>query len=79
MSATERVVGGLRVRIDPTLCVAFGDCIEIAPEAFRLDAEDVVEFVAPETVERHRLLEACRACPVEAITVVDGDDRPLVP
>ena len=40
----ERQVGGLRIRIDRGLCVGFGDCVEAAPEAFRLDGEGVVVF-----------------------------------
>lgn len=35
----ERVAGDLTIRIDPTLCVAFGDCVEAAPEAFVIDAD----------------------------------------
>ena len=50
----ERMVGTLRVRIDRTLCVGFGDCITEAPEAFVLDDEGIAVFVNPEAVERER-------------------------
>ena len=79
MAEYDRLVGGMRVTIDPTLCVSFGDCIEVAPEAFRLDSEGVVEFVTPELVDPERLLRACRECPVDALSVWDGDGRQLVP
>lgn len=75
----ERTVGDLRVRIDRTLCVAFNNCIDAAPEAFTLDEVGVVTFVTPEAVERERLLRACDACPVDALTVWDADGRQLVP
>jgi ferredoxin len=75
----ERLVGGLRVRIDRTLCVGFGDCITEAPEGFKLDEEGVAVFMNPDVVDRERLLRACDACPVDAITVWDGDGRQLVP
>ena len=75
----ERRVGGLRIRIDRELCVGFGDCVEGAPEAFRLDEENVAVFTAPETVERERLLASCDACPVDAITVWNEQDEQLVP
>ena len=75
----ERVVSGLRVRIDRTLCVGFGDCVTEAPEAFVLDESGTAVFVRPETVERERLLRACDACPVDAITVWDGEGKQLVP
>jgi len=69
----ERVIGDLRVRIDRTLCVGFGDCIAQAPEAFVLDESGTAVFVKPDAVERERLLRACDACPVDAITVWNAD------
>ena len=75
----ERQVGGLRVRIDRNLCVGFGDCIEGAPEAFVLDDEGLVVFKEPDAVERARLLAACDACPVDAITVWDENGAQVVP
>lgn len=75
----ERVVHGLRVRIDRTLCVGFGDCVTEAPEGFKLDDGGVAVFVSPDGVERERLLRACDACPVDAITVWDGEGKQLVP
>lgn len=75
----ERRVGGLRIRIDRELCVGFAECIEGAPEAFRLDEESVVVFTEPERVERERLVAACDACPVDALTVWDEDDEQIVP
>jgi ferredoxin len=75
----ERVVNGLRVRIDRGLCVGFSDCIESAPEAFSLGADGVVVFTGPETVEKERLLSACDVCPVDAITVWDEAGRQIVP
>ena len=75
----ERIVGGLRVRIDRTLCVGFGDCVTEAPEAFVLDDTGTAVFVTPELVDRERLLRACDVCPVDAITVWDGDGQQLVP
>ena len=75
----ECTVHDLRVRIDRSLCVGFGDCITEATEAFRLDEEGVVVFVAPERVDRARFLSACDACPVDAITVWDATGRQVVP
>ena len=72
-------VHGLTVRIDRSLCVGFGDCVTEAPQGFKLDAEGIAVFVDPNAVERERLLRACEACPVDAITVWDADGRQLVP
>ena len=77
--ANDLVVHELRVRIDRSLCVGFGDCVTEAPEAFILDEEGVAVFVAPERVERERLLRACDLCPVDAITVWDAKGTQIVP
>jgi ferredoxin len=76
---TERLVHALRVCIDRSLCVGFGDCVTASPEAFALDEENVVVFVTPEGVTPERLLDACRACPVDALTVWDADGRQIAP
>ncbi|MGQ0814746.1 MAG: ferredoxin [Gemmatimonadota bacterium] len=75
MQFEERTIAGLRVRIDRTLCVAFETCIDAAPEVFQFDAEGVVTFVdvAHHDVTRARLVEACKACPVDALTLFDED------
>lgn len=75
----ERTVGGLRIRIDRGLCVGFGDCVTAAPDAFALDASDVAVFVAPERTPRERLIAACDACPVDALTVWDENGAQIVP
>ena len=74
-----RQVGQLEIEIDLDLCVGFGDCVEVAPASFELDEDDLADFVRPEQEERERLLEACRSCPVDAITVRDRDGKLLVP
>lgn len=75
----ERSVGQLRVRIDRTLCVGFGDCVSAAPEAFALGADDVVVFLSPESVNPLQLVRACAICPVDALTVWDADGNILAP
>ena len=75
----ERCVAGLRVQIDRTLCVGFGDCVTAAPSAFALGADGVVVFVDPERVDRAQLLRACASCPVDALTVWDEHGEQLAP
>lgn len=36
----ERVIAGLTVRIDESLCVGFGDCVERAAGAFVLNGNE---------------------------------------
>lgn len=79
MSEEERLVGDMRLRIDRTLCVGFGDCITEAPLAFALDEEGIAIFTDPAVTTREQLLCACDSCPVDAITVWDAEGRQLVP
>ena len=73
-----RVLGSIRVEIDRDLCVGFGDCVTEAPEAFDLDEEGVAVFRRPEDVARKTLVDACAACPVDALTVYENGTR-IVP
>jgi ferredoxin len=75
----ERTVNGLRIRIDRTLCVGFGDCVTAASQAFVLDGQDIVTFAAPESADRETLLRACASCPVDALTVWDEHGTQLHP
>ena len=79
MTLVERLVHGLRIVIDRDQCVGFGDCVEQAPEGFKLDEDTIATFREPERVAREQLLRACDACPVDAITVWDSEGRQLVP
>lgn len=72
-------VHGLRLEIDTDLCVGFGDCVDVAPDAFRLDEDGVAFLTEPESVDRATLLEACRSCPVDAIVARDEDGDVVAP
>jgi ferredoxin len=55
--------------VDPGECSAHGDCVEIAPDVFRLD-DDVAVVIGTGTPEE--TLEAAESCPAVAISVIDG-------
>jgi len=74
----ERVVGDLTIRIDRSICVGFGHCIDEAQEAFRLEDDNLVTFAEPERVTRDRLVAACEACPVGALSAVTASGEQLV-
>ena len=75
----DKEAGDLRIRIDRTLCVGFGDCVTGSPTSFKLDDEGIAVFVAPESATRDELLAACDSCPVDAITVWDSTGKQVVP
>jgi ferredoxin len=56
-------------KVDVNECSAHGDCVEIAPEVFRLDDTAVVIGSGPEEL----ILEAAEACPAVAISVIDSE------
>jgi ferredoxin len=76
----ERRVGALTVRIDRLICVGFGDCIEASPASFELDGDGIATFrAAVDDVSESELVEACRKCPVDALTVLGADGKQVVP
>ena len=78
--ADERTVGELTIRIDRLICVGFGDCIEVSPEAFEVDEEGIAVFrPGAEGVSAEELVEACESCPVDAFTVFDARGIQIVP
>ena len=69
----------MTVEIDRTLCVGFGDCIELGPDLFEFDEEGIVRFrTGCEATAREILIAACEVCPVDALVVYDGGVR-IVP
>jgi ferredoxin len=79
MSATERKIGKLTVRIERENCIGSRNCMHVAPDLFELDDEGVASFRANATADRDTVIEACQACPVEALHVLDENGRRIVP
>jgi ferredoxin len=75
----ERLVHGLRIRLDREICVGFGDCVSAAPGALQLDGEGLVVFERPEGATREELVRAAEACPVDAILVWDAEGNAIAP
>ena len=66
----------LQVHIDKGACLAYGDCAELAPDAFQVKKVAKVVGRAPS----QELIDAARACPSEAITLIDADTgEPVYP
>jgi ferredoxin len=60
-----------RIRIDRSLCAGYGECVGIAPEVFQLGKDNVSLVLDPEGTDDEMILDAARACPVDAITLID--------
>ncbi len=58
----------IKARIDTETCLGYGDCVELAPDAFELG--DTARVIGETSDERLR--DAARACPAEAISLFDA-------
>lgn len=68
----------IKVTIDRRRCIGAGNCIYLAPSAFRWREGD---FLKPElldisTIEDDVLREAAAACPTQAIAIEELSDFP---
>ena len=76
----ERKIANLTVRIDRTACIATANCMKLAPDVFEFDKEDICAFRPRKAkIDRERLIEACKVCPVDALIVIDERGRQIVP
>jgi len=77
----ERHIAGLRVQIDRDTCIGSGNCTKVAPEVFDLDDELIATFRDEATgeVDREKLLEAVRVCPVYALLAYNQQGKQEAP
>ena len=75
----EELAHDLTIRIDRTACTAYEYCVDVAPKAFRLGSDDIIEFLEPDLQTRDELIDAAARCPMEALIVIDSTGAQLVP
>ncbi len=76
----ERVISGLKVRVERGSCIGTVACRNVAPDVFELDDQQVITFVSePAEIDRDRLFEACQVCPVEALLLFDEEGEQVFP
>ncbi len=68
-----------QIKIDRSLCTGNAECVGIAPEVFKLGTDNVSIVTDAEGADDETVLDAARACPVDAITVLDEYDDQLWP
>ena len=61
----------MKIVVDYDLCEANALCMESAPEVFRVEEDDTLTVLIPEPGEelRHKVEEAVRLCPRQALTL----------
>lgn len=60
-----------QIRIDRSLCSGYAECVGLAPEVFMLGDDNVCVVIDAEGSDDESILDAARACPVDAITLID--------
>jgi ferredoxin len=73
-----RPVPGYRVEIDRQRCVGQANCRALAPDTFALDGERKA-VVRDLSAAPRPILDAARACPVDAIFLYDAAGRQVYP
>ena len=68
-----------RIKIDRSVCTGYAECVGLAPEVFRLGDDNVSIVVDPEGTDDEAILDAARACPVDAITLIDEFEEQVWP
>ncbi len=67
------------MKVDRELCIGVSNCVALAPTVFRLDDQNKVVVVDPDSVDEETLMEAAKSCPENAIIIEDGDGNQLYP
>jgi ferredoxin len=60
-----------QIRINRSLCSGYGECVGIAPEVFMLGHDRISVVLDADAADDEAVLDAARACPVDAITLID--------
>ncbi|HTS88876.1 MAG TPA: ferredoxin [Gemmatimonadales bacterium] len=68
-----------RILVNRELCESNAECVSLAPEVFGLDEEELCVVLDPEGAKSKRILLAARACPTDAIILVDEEGEQVWP
>jgi len=69
----------MKVKVNRELCIGVSNCVALAPTVFRLDDQNKVVVVDPDSVDEETLMEAAKSCPEDAIIIEDDDGNQLYP
>lgn len=60
----------LKIYVDMEKCQHYGQCVFEAPEIFKLNQEDKLEYIATaDESQRANVKEAANVCPMQAILI----------
>lgn len=62
----------IKINVDMEKCQHYGQCVFEAPDVFRLNSDDKLEYTATaDDSERANIEAAIDVCPMQAIFIVD--------
>jgi ferredoxin len=62
----------IKVKVDMDKCQHYGQCVFEAPNIFKLNAEDKLEYLATtDDSEKSNVIAAADVCPMQAITITE--------
>jgi ferredoxin len=62
----------IKIEVDMTLCQHYGQCVFEAPQVFKLNDDDKLEYLAEaDDSERDNVEAAVDVCPMQAIRIVE--------
>ena len=65
----------MKIVVDLNLCRSYGQCVFAAPKVFRFHGEQSLEYdYNPPEELRVQVKRAAAACPVQAISIGQGDE-----
>jgi len=69
----------MKIKIDQQNCISCGSCEALAPNTFKLNAQDKSEVINEQGDPEDKILEAAKSCPVSVISVWDDQGKKLWP
>lgn len=66
-------IGEYRLTIAKPLCIGASSCVAISPNVFKINEQNIAEFIAGGTDDPSTLLIAAQACPTRALIVVNRE------
>ncbi len=64
-------IGRFQITILKPLCIGATSCVAIAPNVFKMNEQNIAEFIQSGTEDPTTLLLAAQACPTRAIIITD--------
>jgi len=64
---------GYKIKVDRELCIGAANCVGIAGNVFKIDAENKAVVISEKGDPDDTIMSAAEACPTKAIILVDEE------